>query len=278
LAETATEHEHRNGSQGKFVMRIVKHAVRSLFKVTGYEVIRVRATQSGKMGVWGQFPEMEAWERAVVDTISPYTLTSVERQWALISALKYVHLKGIAGDIVECGVYRGGNLILAGLVNQKLGSRRQIWGYDTYEGMSEPSEFDIGTSSGIPATKKFAEEQRDGHNAWCYAPLEEVSSNIERCGLDLSDFRFIKGKCEETLTQAKNLPDKIAILRLDTDWYASTRKELEVLFPLLAQHGVLIVDDYGNWAGAQKAVDEYFRDQPVLMNRIDYTARLILKV
>lgn len=240
----------------------------------GYALIRVDPT----LPELDQFPEMEAWERAVVDTVRPYTMTPVELQWALISALKYVHMKGIVGDIVECGVWKGGNLILAGLVGQKLGSRRKIWGYDTYEGMSGPSKLDIGHSDGMPAEKRFTKEQRDGYNAWNYSPLEEVSSNIKQCGLDLSDYRFIKGKCEETLTRAENLPDKIAILRLDTDWYESTRKELEVLFPRLAQHGVLIVDDYGHWAGARKAVDEYFKGQPILMNRIDYSGRSMLKV
>ena len=256
-------------------MRVVKRLISPLLKRMGHytQTGDQRAAKLAK-----EFPEMETWEKAVIETIRPYTMTSAERQWALISALKYVHKKNIPGDIVECGVWKGGNLILAGQVGQKLGRRWKIWGYDTYEGMSEPSEFDIGISDGMPAEKEFAELQGDGYNAWCYSSLEEVSSNIKRCSLDLSNYRFIKGKCEETLTRAENIPDKIAVLRLDTDWYESTRKELEVLFPRLAQHGVLIVDDYGHWGGAKRAVDEYFKDQAILMNRVDYTGRMILKV
>jgi hypothetical protein len=256
-------------------MRFVKPYIKSLLKAMGYAVIRVDPTPLQERD---QFPEMEAWERAVVDTIKPYTTTTVEQQWAFISALKYVHMKGIAGDIVDCGVWKGGNLILAGLVGQKLGSRWQIWGYDTYEGMSEPSELDIRIEGGTSAKKQFTEGQRDAYNAWYYSPLEEVSSNIKQCGLDLSNYRFVKGKCEETLTRAENLPDKISVLRLGTSWYESTSKELEILFPRLAKHGVLIFDDYGHWVGAKKAVDEYFRDRPILMNRIDYRARSIIKV
>ncbi len=255
-------------------MRGVKRSIKSLLMAAGYSVTRVGELDRAPTN---QFPEMEAWERVIVDMISPYTMTTVERQWALISALKYVHMKGIAGDIVECGVWKGGNLILAGLVGEKLGSRRRIWAFDTYGGMSKPTEFDKANEGSVAAENEFNEQQRDGYNAWCYSPLDEVSANLKRCGLELSNYNFVKGKCEETLACAENIPDQIAVLRLDTDWYESTRKELEILFPRLAQYGVLIVDDYGHWGGARKAVDEYFKDQPVLMNRIDYTGRLILK-
>lgn len=225
-----------------------------------------------------QFPEMEDWETAIIEATRPFTMTSTERQWALISALKYVQQGQVAGDIVECGVWKGGNLAITGLVGQHLGQRWKVWGYDTFEGMSEPTVLDQGNFDGAPASKEFQRSQRDGYNAWCYAPLEEVRSNIRRCGVDLADYQFVKGKCEETLTRFENIPDRIAVLRLDTDWYESTKMELDVLFPRLTKYGVLIIDDYGHWSGAKRAVDEYFRDRPVLMNRIDYTARLILKL
>ncbi len=255
-------------------MSIVKRSIKSIIRSAGYRLTRYQPDRV----LANEFPEMEAWEKVAIETTRPYTLTSIERQWALISALKYVHKKSIPGDIVECGVWKGGNLILAGLVGQKLGSRWKIWGYDTYKGMSEPTELDKENYDGQPAEKEFTKLKRDGFNAWCYSPLEEVSSNIKRCGLDLSNYRFIKGKCEETLTRAENVPDKVAILRLDTDWYESTKQELEVLFPRLEQHGVLIIDDYGHWSGAKKAVDEYFKNQPILLNRVDYTCRMALKL
>ncbi len=76
----------------------------------------------------------------------------------------------------------------------------------------------------------------------------------------------------------KDTPGNIALLRLDTDWYASTVKELQVLYPLIVKRGVLIIDDYGHFDGARKAVDEYFKDQIILLNRIDYTGRLGIKL
>ena len=86
---------------------------------------------------------------------------------------------------------------------------------------------------------------------------------------------YVQGLVEDTIPD--QAPDRIALLRLDTDWYESTRHELEHLSPRLATERVLIIDDYGRWEGARATVNEYFANEPVLMNRIDYTGRLILK-
>ena len=91
------------------------------------------------------------------------------------------------------------------------------------------------------------------------------------------NIKYIEGKVEQTLSD--NNPGKIALLRLDTDWYESTKIELEVLYPLLVIGGVLIIDDYGLFHGAKKAVDEYFHsiNEEPLMHRIDYSGRMIIK-
>ena len=75
-------------------------------------------------------------------------------------------------------------------------------------------------------------------------------------------------------------PDKIALLRLDTDWYESTKHELLHLYPILAMHGLLILDDYGIWAGCQKAVDEYFSERKIkiFLSRIDDSCRAAIKI
>ena len=87
---------------------------------------------------------------------------------------------------------------------------------------------------------------------------------------------YVEGLVEETIT--RSAPTRIALLRLDTDWYESTHHELVHLYPQLERGGVLIVDDYGHFAGARKAVDEYFADDPILLSRIDYTGRMAVKV
>ena len=93
----------------------------------------------------------------------------------------------------------------------------------------------------------------------------------------MNDIYFIKGKVEETLNVKQNIPDKISLLRLDTDWYSSTKKELEVLYEKVSPGGVIIIDDYGHWGGAKKAVDEFFKGKYVWMHYVDYACRLIIK-
>jgi predicted O-methyltransferase YrrM len=90
--------------------------------------------------------------------------------------------------------------------------------------------------------------------------------------------RFVEGDVVQSLKIESNLPESISVLRLDTDWYESTRAELEVLYPRLSPGGVLIIDDYGHWGGAKKAVDEYFRGRPKpLLQYTDYTGRMGVK-
>ena len=96
-------------------------------------------------------------------------------------------------------------------------------------------------------------------------------------GYDFSKMNFVKGDIMETLKTTK--PKSIAILRLDTDWYNTTKFELVELYPLLSENGILIIDDYGHWQGARQAVDEYFTENKIhiFLNRVDYTCRLGIK-
>jgi len=148
--------------------------------------------------------------------------------------------------------------------------------YDTFEGMPEPTQKDV-SFDGIPAAQQLTEVRR-AVGSWCYASLEDVKANVISTGYPASRCHFIQGKVEETIPS--RLPGQIAVLRLDTDWYESTKHELIHLFPLLNPKGVLIVDDYGHWAGARKAVDEFFLDRrkDYYFHRIDYTGRLILRI
>ncbi|NJL62444.1 MAG: hypothetical protein HC903_12175 [Methylacidiphilales bacterium] len=114
-------------------------------------------------------------------------------------------------------------------------------------------------------------------NTWCFSSFDEVRNNFESTLSKVNHIKMIKGKVEDTLTIPENIPEKIAILRLDTDFYESTKKELEILYPRLQKGGVLIIDDYGHWKGSRKAVDEYFANQNIWLHRIDYTARLLIK-
>lgn len=203
--------------------------------------------------------------------IEPYTKTGTARIAAMAAALAQIDRWNIPGAVVECGVWKGGNIILA----RKLSPKRVCWLYDTFDGMTEPTEIDI-SRKGILALKSYKKKERRG-DKWCAASVDEVRANLQEMGvLDEGRLRFVVGRVEDTLTKVGNLPHEIALLRLDTDWYASTKVELEILWPRVAKGGILIVDDYGHWDGARKAVDEYFGTN-LRMKKIDYSAIRIVK-
>lgn len=213
---------------------------------------------------------------ALYNEIKPYTMTSRERCFALYKAINYILDAKLPGDFVECGVWRGGNtMLIATLLKQRGVTDRKIYLYDTFEGMSEPTEHDRKRNQAETAMKKWQETQKSEYNDWCYASLEEVTNNMVRTGYPSEHIVYVKGKVEETLH--RTLPAQIALLRLDTDWYESTKVELEMMYPLLENSGVLIIDDYGAWEGARKAVDEYFTSTPILLNKIDDTGLIGVK-
>ena len=222
------------------------------------------------------FPEATPDDIATLATAARYSMTSTARLWAVLQAMQHIGRAKIEGDIVECGVWKGGNLILCGLMARRLGLTRRIWGFDTFEGMAEPKEDDVRIANKESFHAHWQKATKDGVTDWCYSPYEEVEQNFRR-EVGGGELKLIKGKVEDTLTDPNNIPDKIALLRLDTDWYESTKKELDVLYPRLQRGGVLIIDDYGYWAGAKKAVDEYFAHAPLWLHRIDHSGRLAIK-
>lgn len=218
---------------------------------------------------------MELYEEA-----KGFSMTSIERMFGLYQSICYLAENKIPGDFVECGVWKGGSAMMIALVLKKYGlTDREIYLYDTFEGMVEPTLEDK-TVNGKNAELMMKKEEHDKVSAtsvWCYSPLDEVKKNLQSTGYPLSQIHFIKGKVEDTL--AMNLPGRLALLRLDTDWYVSTQTELEYLYPLLEKKGVLIIDDFGHWEGAKKAVVEYFQKNGLhpFLQRMDYTGRMMIK-
>lgn len=210
--------------------------------------------------------------------VKPYTMTSAERIFTLCDAVRYIEEHGIEGDIVECGVWKGGSMMAVADTLLKFGSRqRSLHLFDTFDGMAPPTENDVDIV-GISAEKLMqAEDKERSDSVWCRAGIEIVKDAVESIGYPTERVHYVQGMVEQTIPE--HAPDKIALLRLDTDWYESTRHEMEHLFPRLVKGGVLIIDDYGHWQGARKAVDEYFVGHRIriMLNRIDYTARIAIK-
>lgn len=216
------------------------------------------------------FPtDMDPEFREIYLKCKPYTMTPIERMYSLYKAVEHIVDAKIPGDFVECGVWKGGSTMVIALTLLKKGeSGRKIYLYDTYEGMSKPTEADITIDKRIIADKTWERKKRRNYNMWCYASLEEVRKNMKSTNYPPEDLIFIKGKVEDTIP--KTIPSSISLLRLDTDWYESTLHELKHLYPLLNNKGIVIIDDYGCWKGAKKATDEYFTGkEPILLTRTD---------
>jgi hypothetical protein len=246
--------------------RLIKNALHRL----GLDLIRYRPDPFTGLE---SLIDLSEDELKIVSTVRPFTATSPERLAALLHAISYLTTNKIEGDIVECGVWRGGSMMATALTLLSRGdTNRSLYLYDTFEGMPPPTVVDK-TPDGASAESQLASEPK-GTGIWCYASLDEVRTNIISTGYPKDRIHLIKGKVEETIPQT--LPARVALLRLDTDWYESTRHELTHLFPLLDPRGVLIIDDYGHWEGARKAVDEYFAlHRPgIYLHRIDYTGRI----
>ena len=161
------------------------------------------------------------------------------------------------------------------LLQQDYSINREIYGYDTFTGMTLPSSHDIKTKSTESALKKFNKTKRDDYVDWCYASIEDVRNEYKKIVGNENGLNLIKGDVANTLLEEK-IPDEIAILRLDTDFYESTKITLEMLAPRVVNKGWIIIDDYGSWKGCRKAVDEYFQGRNVLMHRVDKGCRAII--
>jgi O-methyltransferase len=221
------------------------------------------------------------YEEELAETIRRvrrYTLTTAPRTAALVDATSYVVRNGIPGAIVECGVWRGGSVMACALTLLRHGETdRDLCLFDTFTGMVEPSAADVPSPyDGYSPQRKWRRLRASGRQ-WAGVPASEVLANVESTGYPRERIHIVEGRVEETLP--RHAPEEIALLRLDTDWYASTRHELEQLYPRLAPGGVLIIDDYGHYAGARRAVDEYFGSigEAPLLHRIDYTGRMATK-
>jgi O-methyltransferase len=224
------------------------------------------------------FSDVHALDVEIINKIQGYTMTSIERQLALISATRYILSRNIDGCFVECGVWRGGSSMATALTLMQQGiSSRDIYLYDTFEGMTPPTRDDT-LIDGTPAQALLESDPEKSGIIWAVAGLDDVKHNLSSTGYPKERLNFIQGPVETTLPDQR--PDQqIALLRLDTDWYESTQHELVHLFPMLAKGGILIIDDYGHWQGARKAVDDYLEalPQPHYLHRIDYTGRLLIK-
>ncbi len=197
----------------------------------------------------------------------PYSMIGVDAFYNIFKSVEYITKNKLAGDFVECGVFLGGAaMAVAEFLAYFEGIKRKIFLYDTFEGFPDNTkDYDV---RGNEVKFHRHENFRD-----------VVERNLASCEYDLEQFEIIPGCVEDTLAVASNLPERISYLRLDTDYYESTKVEFHVLYPRLVARGICTIDDYGTFQGAQRATDEYLAecDYFPMTFRINSGVRVLVK-
>lgn len=158
-------------------------------------------------------------------------------------------VKEIKGSIVECGVWRGG---MIAAMAEIFGSNRNYYLFDSFEGLPAAKQID-----GIAALNWQANSNNPGYHDNCRAEMDYAIKAMEMALPGSEKNVFIKkGWFHETMV-AENLPDEIAVLRLDADWYDSTMTCLSALFNRVVSKGLIIIDDYYTWDGCSRAVHDF---------------------
>ena len=253
---------------------LLRKTIKKFLSFFGYKIVRINNFNDK----YNDFIlEASDDEKKDIDKACEFALCSKASLWSMIQSLKYLSNNSIKGDVVECGVFRGGSLALIAKYSKSYSLNSKIYGFDTFEkGFENP----ILTEKDVTIKKKQIEIS--GHNSDVksnfFPTLEKVEKNIREFSDNIQkDIFLIKGDVLNTLKDEKNLPQKISFLRLDTDLYTTTKFQLEILFPKLVSGGILHIDDYGMFPGVQNAVDEYFEGKKIWLHRIDFTTRLLIK-
>jgi hypothetical protein len=192
---------------------------------------------------------------------------------ALCAAVRYVTDARIEGDIVECGVWRGGRMLAAAkTLVQRSDTSRAIWLYDTFEAMSDRT--DPGRRAAREATTRAPLLARLQEHDRAAVGLPPVQRTMSLSGYPQENMRFVVGPVEDTIP--RTLPRSIALLRIESDSYQATWHELEHLLPRMSAGAVLMVDDHPQDHGARQALDEFIQatHTPILLHRIDDAARI----
>ncbi|HZR57693.1 MAG TPA: TylF/MycF/NovP-related O-methyltransferase [Terriglobales bacterium] len=189
-------------------------------------------------------------------------MCSYARLLNLHRAVTYIETNRIPGDIVECGVAHGGSAAIMALTLRD--RSRKLWLFDTFEGLPAPTKKDPDLRIAMAYTRAFA------------ASIDEVQSSFRRLGID-KNMIMVPGLFKDTLPLCG--VKSIALLHVDGDWYESVMSTLQNLYDRVSSGGVIQFDDYGHWAGAQRAVDEFMKERQIIqpLRQIDFAGRQLIK-
>ncbi|MEY2467880.1 MAG: O-methyltransferase [Actinomycetota bacterium] len=245
-------------------------AVRALLRTRGYNLVRTDHRKAA--------PPIDTDDhtRKVIKAIENHTLTPHGRVIALVDAVRHIAQRKVPGAVVECGVWRGGSMMAAAMTLIEQGdTSRDLYLFDTFTHMPPAGPEDIKASG-----RKVSDIEQSGEASpiFDYIPIDEVRAGMLSTGYPAERIHLVQGMVEDTIPS--QAPDAVALCRLDTDYYESTKHEMDHLYPRISTGGALLIDDYGEFLGARKAVDQFFDGQPQprpFFHRIDHAARLVLK-
>jgi hypothetical protein len=223
----------------------------------------------------------ESEASAALSRVAGHTMISYERAITLYQQVCHLEESGIEGALVECGVWKGGAAALMALANLEHGrTRREIHLFDSFQGLPEPSSRD--GQHDIAKAQRLAGRSLDGSGAlrpvgWDRASREDSEALLREVGYPLQHVHYHEGWFQDTL--ARSDFGDIALLRLDGDWYDSTKACLDVLYPRVVPGGFVVIDDYGHREGCRAAVTDYRREHGIgeFLHHIDATGRYLIK-
>ena len=203
-------------------------------------------------------------------------------------AVNYILQNNIEGCIIECGVESGNFEHIWINELMKNNSVRDIYLFDTFGGLVEPTEYDYTCKDAklYQMNKNEVYSTWKNHvinekvNGWCYTPLDAVKTRLNSTGYPQNNLHYVVGDVMETLKDKTTIPEKIAILRLDTDWYESSKYELEQMYDNVVIGGIIIFDDYYHWDGQRRATDDFFLSRNInydFVNIGNYKTAAIIK-
>ena len=207
----------------------------------------------------------------LVKKVYSYTMVSYQRLSNVYVLAELAEKNKIDGAFVECGVWKGGCSAVMAFVAEKAKSNRKVWLFDSFEGLPEPTKED-GNMAKDYANNKAGGKLKTINE--CVSSLEDVKEVFFKIlKINPQNIVIKKGWFQNTLPVAKNEIGPISILRLDGDWYDSTKCCLDNLYDNVIISGYIIIDDYGHWEGTRRALDEFLKERKIKINliKVDYT-------
>ncbi len=216
--------------------------------------------------------ELTHFDEKNINRFREYSSCSFMNLYSIISSLNFIKLNKIPGDLVECGVYRGGCSMILSEYNSYLNLNKKIYAYDTYAGMPKPNDYLDNRFDGTSAMAIWTKNNKK----WLNCSLSDVKRNFMNVKVDMKKTIFVKGRIEKTLKN--NIPKTVSLLRLDLDLYEPTIFALENFYPLMPKNSIIYIDDYNHWSGCRAAVDKFFKGKKVYSHFVDPSCKLYIKI